>query len=63
MRGIQIVAIEQLLFVSVLICRASGCVADGENKGNNDNRKQSEKYPAPMADEVILDPGNHGREL
>ncbi|MDB2358200.1 hypothetical protein N9V86_03680 [Opitutales bacterium] len=37
------------------------CVTDRENEGDNDDRQESEKYPATVADEVILNPRNHDK--
>ena len=62
-RCIQVVAIEIFCNVITPVCCAAGGVADGKHKGDNDNDKQGDKYPATVADEMMLNPGDHLGEL
>jgi hypothetical protein len=48
-----------LFLVTTTICGATGGVADRENEGDDDDSEKCEKYPAPVADKVILNPGDH----
>lgn len=56
---IQIVAVETRHFIGTAVAGAAWRVANGKDKGDDDDTEKSEEYPASVADEVVLNPGNH----